>query len=209
MLINRSTALEEKMVQYMNDKYTDDVFTYKDATGGGAGADTKTIVVSSEKYPDQNIYVRYMPNADPAYTDNYLAVVYADQTQKLIREVLDRTLGCDYLLIYEVSRYACPNTEGVLSFVDYVGSSASCIGFTVVAKEMVADKSRFETELQNAILDAGICCLGTIYFDSGSGAFDTLTAAGLSGYTFKKLYSDMFSFEMSGKGVFASLRWEE
>lgn len=209
MVFKRSNSFETKMVQYMNDKYTDDTFTYKDATGGGAGADAKTIIVSSEKYPDQNIYVRYMPDTTPEYTDNYLSVIYAAQTKALITDVLDQVLDCDYLLIYAVSRYACPNADGMLSFADYVGASASCIGFTVVAKEMVADKAQFEADLEKAIVDAGLCCSATIYFDNGSGAFDTLTAEGLAGYTFKKLYSDVFSFKMSSKEAFSSVRWEE
>ena len=38
MSFDKSTTIEDKMIQHMNDKYSDDNFTYKAPFGGGAGA---------------------------------------------------------------------------------------------------------------------------------------------------------------------------
>lgn len=204
---NNAENIVNGMVQYMNDKYTDDTFAYKGPFGGGAGADTKTIIVSSKNYPDRNIYVRHNFNGSNVYTDNYLGVRYSAQTENAVKDVLNGVISCDYLLFYEVDRYACPNTAGTLSFEEYIASDASCIGFTVVVNGIVENKASFEASLQKAMVDAGICCSATIYFDNGSGAFDTLKTTGLSGYTFKKLYSDVFSFDMNSNQEFSSSQW--
>lgn len=209
MIFKKSMTLENQILQYMNEKYTDDTFVYEGPTGGGAGADMKSIIVSSRKYPGKKIYAHYMADRTPAYTDNYLSVAYEQETKARIAEVLDRALACEYLLIYDISRFACPNPDGMMDFEAYIGSSESCIGFTVVAKEKVTDQAAFETALKQAIIAAGICCDATIYFDAGTGAFDTLTAEGLSGYTFKHLYSCVFSFQMSSKDTFSSQNWGE
>ena len=129
---NEGVDIKQKMVRYMNEKYSDDTFEFKNVTGEGAGSDTQTIVVSSQKYPDTDIYVRRV-NGETSYTDNYLSVAYEDQTKELIGEVLDQVFQCDYLLIYDVNRYACPNVDGTMSFEKYVSTRESGIGFVAIS----------------------------------------------------------------------------
>jgi hypothetical protein len=77
---------------------------------------------------------------------------------------------------------------------------------------VVADKTLFESELQNAVANAGICCSSaTIYFDAGSGAYDSLVTdeLSLSGYTFRKLYIESFSFTMEDDSGLSSYRWDD
>lgn len=197
----------DRMLNYINNKYTDDSFTYKGPFGGGAGADTKTIIVSSKNYPDKDVYVRHSFNDGDVYTDNYLGVRYAAQTESTIRSILDALISYDYLLFYEVDRFACPNVTGELDFEEYIANDASCIGFTVVVDGILSNKESFETALRDAVVNKGICCSATIYFDNDSGKFNELETEGLSGYTFKKLYSDVFSFKMSSNKEFASSQW--
>ncbi len=204
MRFNKSTTLEEQMVQQINEKYTDDKFTYKAPFGGGAGADSKKIIVSSEKYPDEDIFVVY---SESGYADNYLSVKYQQQTEKLIRDTVDSVLECDYLLFYESDMSACPNPDGVLSFDEFIEKKESGISFTVVAKEMVSDKEIFENEIKKAIICAGICCTGTIYFDNNSGEYDSLDFEKLSGYLFRDLYQDVCVFVMDNNESFKSLSW--
>ena len=205
MVFDRDTSIEEQMIAKMNEKYSDDTFEYKSPFGGGAGVDSKTIIVSSQKYPGKDIYVRYM---DGEYTDNYLSVKYQEQTENLIRNTLNNVLECDYLLIYEPNRYACPNSNGEISFEEYIGQEKSSISFTVVSREKVLDKTLFEKTIEAAVIKAGICVTaGTIYFDNGSDEFDTLTAENLAGYTFKKLYCDVFVFEMIDNKEFTTSSW--
>lgn len=204
---NTKDNMINNMVQYMNEKYPDDTFNYKGPFGGGAGSSTKTIVVSSKKYPDANIYVRHQFSEGDIYTDNYLGIKYTEQTKSAIKEVFDSVLSYDYLLFYDVEQFACPNKTGTMDFADYISSDESRIGFTVVVNGVIADKATFENALKNKIIDKGICCSATIYFDNGSGAFDKLEAEGLSGYTFKELYSDVFIFEMKSDKEFSSSQW--
>lgn len=205
--IDANENIVNNMVRYMNDKYADDTFVYKCPFGGGAGAYTKTIIVSSKKYPDKDIYVRYSFNDGDNYSDNYLGVKYASQTELAIKRVLDSIISYDYLLFYEADRFACPNGSGTLSFEKYVANDASCIGFTVVVNGSVLNKDIFESKIKDAILNSGICCSATIYFDNSSDAFATLKTDGLSGYTFKKLYSDVFYFEMNSIKEVSASRW--
>lgn len=200
-------SLTNNMVRYMNEKYPDDTFTYKSMFGGGEGEDTTSIVVSSKNYPDADIYVHYSFGERDVFTDNYLGVMYADQTETVIRNIFDVLIDHDYLLFYEADRFACPNTTGEIDFKEYVASKESCIGFTVVVDGLAQNKEGFENALKTAVADSEICCSATIYFDDDSGEFDELKTKGLSGYTFKKLYSDVFSFEMSDSKVFSSSRW--
>lgn len=204
---NSKVNIANDMIQHMNEKYTDDAFAYKGPFGGGAGADTKTIIVASRNYPDVDVYVRHSFNDGETYTDNYLGIRYAAQTENTITSILDAVISYDYLLFYEVDRFACPNIVGELNYEEYIASDASCIGFTVVVDGTLSNKESFETALREAVVDAGICCSATIYFDNGSGAFDELKTEGLSGYTFKKLYSDVFSFEMTNNKELSSSQW--
>lgn len=205
--VNNKENIVNNMIHHLNGKYPDDTFAYKGLFGGGAGANTKTIIVSSSNYPDADIYVRHSFDEGDIYTDNYLGVQYAAQTKSAINEIFDGLMSCDYLLFYEVDRFACPNRIGTMNFNDYVASKASCIGFTIVVNGILSDKVTFERALENKIVEAGICCSATIYFDNGSGAFDGLEEEGLSGYTFKKLYSDVFNFEMTSSKEFSSSKW--
>ena len=204
---NGQKKIVNDMVQHMNNKYANDTFEYKSSFGGGAGADTKTIVVSSNKYPSEEIYVRYSLLNGGTYTDNYLGVQYAKQTELTVRDVLDSVIQQDYLLIYEVDRFACPNLTGTLTFEEYIASENACIGFTVVVGGGVLDKTSFETTIETGITNAGLCCSATIYFDNGLGAFDMLNADGLSKYTFNKLYGDVFTFDMKSNKEFSSSYW--
>ncbi len=204
---NGKTNITDNMVQYMNDKYTDDSFTYDRPFGGGAGADTKTIIVSSKNYPNTDIFVQHSFDNGDIYTDNYLGVKYAEQTKLVIKGILDNVTLYEYLIFYDINRYACPNPTGLFTFEEYAASDSSCISFTVVLNGVVSDKDSFEKELEDAITAAGICCSATVYFDDNSGAYDSLETEGLSGYTFKNLYSDVFSFEMCNNKEFSASRW--
>lgn len=198
----------EKMIEYMNEKYTDDSFDYKGPSGGGVGSDTKTIIVTSKNYPGKDVYVRYNFNDGGSCTDNYLGIRYSTQTENTIRGVLDGVLPSGYLLFYDVNRFACPNPDGMLDFDKYVACESSCIGFTVVAKGVVSNKTSFERVLEEALTNAGMCCSATIYFD-GSENIDAVEEGGLSGYTFQKLYQEVFSFEMNNSKGFSNSQWDE
>ena len=209
MRLEKNNGLTDRMVQYMNDKYADDEFSFNAETGGGAGAVYKTIIVSSRECPDKDIYVRYRKNGDTEeFSDNYLGVKYQQQTEDLMGSVISAVLGSDYRIFYTVDNYACPNDNGTLSFNEYICNKDSNIGFTVVAKATADDKDAIAKALETEITKAGLCCTATVYFDNGSDDYKALTDTNLYAYLYKKAYSAALSFEMENDAGFSATSWE-
>ena len=86
---------KDLMVDYLNDKYTDDHFEFIDYSGGKPWSnESVTILCSSEKFPDKTIKIRYVTK-DNKYYDNDLGVKYAGQLDEYVDE-LAKELFPDY-----------------------------------------------------------------------------------------------------------------
>ena len=209
-------SIEDKMVAYMNEKYPNDVFAYKGPFGGGAGISTKKIIVSSENYPDADIYVMCVKNDDGSYkySDNYLGVKYSEQTEELIRNILTAAFGADFFLSYDVSMYGHPKDySAYTTFEEYIDDAASDIGFMAVIGDsyQLLDKEELVSQLEKLFSQNVMCCnFSVIYFDNSSEEYKALSrGTELSAYLYKKLYKERLIFDMESSTEFSKYEWRE
>lgn len=209
-------SIVDKMIAYMNEKYPDDVFVYKEPFGGGAGISTKKIIVSSEKYPDADIYVMCVKNEDGTYkySDNYLGVKYNDQTVEMIKDILTTAFGTDFFLSYNVSMYGHPQEYSAdTTFEEYIDDAASDIGFLAVIGDsyQISNKEELVSQLEKLFSEKGMCCnFSVIYFDNSSEEYKTLERGmELSEYLYKKLYKEALMFDMESSIEFSKYEWRE
>lgn len=201
-------SITNRMMEYINSKYPEDNFIFTSVFGGGSGASSKDIIVSSDNFPDCEIYVRYTKDGEnEEFTDNYLGVKYEAQTVAQFEAILTQVAGDDFFLAYDVSKYACPNKDGDMTFEEYIASPMANLGFTAVVNLSVADRERFENEFSTAMLQAKICCFGTIYFEEDIETIRSLTSEDLSAYIYHKTYSDQFTFAMKNNTNFSEMTW--
>ena len=206
--IKRET-LEDKMVRYMNEKYTEDEFFYKAPFGGGSGAVYKKIIVTSAQYPDKKIYVLYSnQDGKEIYSDNYLGVKYELEVEEQIKKALDKVFDAEYQLYYSADSSACPNDEGTLSLEEYLSSKEAYIGFNVIVNTVVSDEEKIQKELENSITEMGICCTGTIYFVDSSNYISDLASEDVGAFLYKGLYDKALTIEMESSESFSNVTWE-
>lgn len=201
-------SITDKMISYMNNKYSEDTFEFSAPTGGGTGSTYKTIMVSSREFPNSEVYVRY--NSDFGYSDNYLGVKYDYQTREVLNSILSSVTNESYVFLdYEVSRYACPNKDGNMTFEDYIVSSDNGVGFIAVVNYIVENRGEFVERLEDAFKTSGIYCLGTVYFEEDLDKIMKLKSETVSGYIYDKSYSDSLSFVMGDGISFSKVEWGE
>ena len=201
----------ERMVAHLNDRY-DDTFAYAEPFGGGAGANSKQIICSSEKYPGAQVVVTLYRDADGLehIADNYMGVKYEARTRSALEEILEDTFGVEYRLFYQVSLTHC--TEGAsneMSFESYASQRSSGIGFTAVVDSSYAvDRAQVESALEQAFRDAGICCTqAVVYFNGGQLALEEIRADMITGYLTKEQYAHRLEILMDSTEGFASVKW--
>lgn len=155
-----------EFVDYMNDKYTDDTFTYKNITGGHIGSSTKKVLVESEKYPGKEIRViRRGEDENYEYTDTYLGVKYEDDTRQALKNALEDVFGSNFYLDYYVSDYGCTrNGSSYTTFAEYISDEYSDISFEAVVSYNVNDESEelVFNKIKNTFSNMAIT--GWIYF---------------------------------------------
>ena len=163
----KTKEMIDGMVTYLNDKY-DDYFTYKEPFGGGTGVKNVQIIVNSAKIPDQDIWMEYQQKEDvEIYADNYVYVKYANETTKLIEEILTTATGCNVIVSYGVGLSGVVNSfTNETTFLEFISSDESNIGFVaVVSKEFNLDKVTLKENLRKEFTSRKmIVDIGQIYF---------------------------------------------
>ena len=194
------------MVTHMNEKY-DDYFTYKEPFGGGNGAKSIQIIVSSTKIPDQDIWVEYQQkDGVEIYADNYVYVKYANETTELIEEILTRATGCDVIVSYGVGLSGNVNSfTNETTLIEFISSNESNIGFVaVVSKEFTLDKATLEENLRKEFASTKmIVDIGQIYFAQNDEQFSNPSVLP------NKVLNNMtrLLFKTENGGVLGTLEW--
>lgn len=212
--------LNDNMVEYMNNKYPDDTFYYKEPFGGGIGTDGHQIIVSSQKYPDAEIHVYYITDdsGNEIYRDNYRGIVYEEQTRECIENVIASCLdGEEYYLDYEPADtwYFDDIPDG--SFESYVASHSSGIDFMCIVdlngKEL--DRQEFEEKYKNAVVENHLCTISTrFFFDDGSEALEVFKETenkdvnAWFDYMNSREYVEFYA-SMSSVGTYKAFKWKE
>lgn len=194
----------DNMVKYMNQKYLNDEFKYSAPSGGSSGSSSKTIIVSSKKYPDKDIFVRY---DGTEYYDNYLGVAYEQKTLDLIYETLSSVIDGEIFISYDVSRYACPNEDEYMTFYEYARLKESNIGFVAVVNYLIRDKEKFERDIEQTLRDHSLCCVMSIYFEDDVQKVKDLTSEGFSSYIYDKSFDNSVTVVMDDINTVNDIRW--
>lgn len=188
--MNRNSTVD-KMVAYMNDKY-DDHFEYSAPFGGGPGATSKQIIVSSEKYPEARVWVQYYEqDGKETFTDNYVSYKYEEQTRDLLEKLLTEAFHGSATLFYKVGSKGTVNqfTEQT-TFEEYISDIKAKIGFQAC---VLLDTSEPDTKLlkkawEETIWPCGLAAFGTIYFTDNAETFNEVSHLSLKEF-------DLFNFD--------------
>lgn len=208
--MNRNPTVEE-MVAYMNEKY-DDHFEYAAPFGGGPGAVSKQIIVTSEKFPEAQIWVqRDEKDGKEVFTDNYVSYKYEEQTRAFLRELLENAFHGKAAIFYGVgTRGTGGEFADDTTFEAYISNIFSDIGFQacVLIEDSGADIRSFEDDLKKEIQSSGLIAFGTVYFTTDPGRFREVSE--LSEKEFDLFDFDLFDqlyFDMNGPNSFRYFEW--
>lgn len=173
-----SDAPIEKMVGYMNDKYSD-TFTYVRTYGGHFGSTTHKIMVASDQLPGKEISVILSEGGDAAVlSDNYVAVKYEEETRSLIHGILSDCFGEKLFVGYSANNLATSSVfNDDTAFQDYIKEPSSAIYFTAIIRcpSDSARRADMVSSLEQKLVSAGLCCGGKLFFCSDFDDFDSLT----------------------------------
>lgn len=184
--MNRNSTVD-KMVAYMNDKY-DDHFEYSAPFGGGPGATSKQIIVSSEQFPEAQIWVQYFErDGKEIFTDNYISYKYEEQTRNLLEDLLTEAFHSNVALFYNVGSKGTVNqfTEQT-TFEEYISDIKAKIGFQacILLDVSELDTNLLKKEWEDTIRSCGLAAFGTIYFTDNVGEFNEVSDLTLEEFDF-------------------------
>ncbi len=200
--MNRNSTID-KMVDYMNEKY-DDHFEYSAPFGGGPGATSKQIIVSSEKYPKARVWVqRKEQNGKEEFTDNYVSFKYEEHIRSFLQELLENTFDGTVTVLYSVpSKGSDNNFSEQTTFEEYLANSR--IGFrAMVLLPSELDLKSLENSLKESVKPIELTTFGSIYFTDSEQVFEK---------AFDQPQRDLGSlnqlqFSMDEPGLISSLEW--
>lgn len=131
----------DKMVDYINDKYIDDKFTYVTVYGGHLGDNQTKIIVSSEKFPNSEIKVICYDSGE--CSDNYLDIKFEEQTRSYLKtklnEVFDNKVYVDYVAD---DRGGTSNGSSYTTFEEFIANEDSYIYFNAVIRYDVNNNTK-------------------------------------------------------------------
>lgn len=199
-----------EFVNYMNEKYIDDTFTYKNITGGHLGSNTKKILVESKKYPGKPITViRTEKDGNYIYTDTYLGVKFEDQTRTYLKNKLSEKFGNKVYVNYIADDLACTsNGSSYTTFEEYIANEYSHIFFTAIIGCDVNDntKDAILNEIKDAFSSATV--LAHLFFvDENIASYNYDTYDEFTWYIENKQYNNNLFFIKENVDEYSQLEW--
>jgi hypothetical protein len=119
------------MVEYINERYEDDTFTFYQRYNW----DNHSILVTSEKFPNEYIRIAHITSDGRDYfNDNYLYFKFREQATVAITEMLEEVLGHEFKLFYDNNApyVGTDLLPADILFDDYMSNSASRLRFRAV-----------------------------------------------------------------------------
>ncbi len=123
---------QTKLLQYMENRYPDDNFTWIHNVVGGEGKntfETFEIIMESEKFPDAEIHAaRWKSNGEFIYADNYMAYYLEDDVNAYMHEIAEDCFGeCKVYVHFSYGKMASSAFPTNATAEDYLKSKPSCI----------------------------------------------------------------------------------
>lgn len=156
---------QDIMLNYINEKY-DDTFTFKSVFGGSAGSNTKKIIVTSGKFPGEDVYVVCTEiDGIQTFTDNYLGVKFANKTKETLSAQIEQCFGKNFYLSYIPANLACTeNGSDQTTFEQYVAEESSFISFEAIVTGSISDSDKDAIIEKIKTAFSNMSAIGRIYF---------------------------------------------
>lgn len=204
------TNTRDVLMEYISDKY-DDEFTYISVTGGSLGSKENSIIVSSEKYPDNNIIVRrtVMDNGEIVFQDNYMAVVFKEDVEDAINVAVNEVYS-NYKVIYKPTQSPLSQNIGPdTNLNDYLSDTASRLMAVVFIDSEGQKENRDENleRFRRSLKDNGIIIGASLIFLDGD-RVQAINEYNYDEYMWKDELSDMrCDFSLDGDFEFIYADW--
>ena len=153
-----------ELVDYMNEKY-DDEFSFKAPFGGGAGANSKQILVSSTKYPEYDIWVeKSMLNSE--YNDNYTDYKLKSEVESIFTKQIEEQFNSSAIVIRNIQTSgAYAKYDRSTTIMEYLNTPAQNIGFSaVIADSDYSKHEHVEKKLTQIFEKYNSNVYGSVYF---------------------------------------------
>lgn len=154
--------------EYLNNKYSDDTFTYLGRYGGTFDNDKNEYEIKSSKYPERSVWVALY--SDGRVIDNYLGIKYYKETEEKINTIVYSVCkNNNYYIDNEVniSRSSIGNTDNNVSFEQYAANKSANIKINAIvdSNSMAMGKEAFLELISEEIKNSGICfTIVDVYF---------------------------------------------
>lgn len=160
----------DRMMEYVNNKYSRDVFSYEHITGGHLGSNVTTIIVSSKEYPNTTIRVMCtVVDGNEVFSDTYLGIKYETETRDYISQLMEQAFGSKGFVYYTPDDLGCTKTGSETStFEEYIADPSSNIHFWAVVNYCPDNKAETLDLLKKLLANATVS--GNIYFVEDSEA---------------------------------------
>ena len=208
--MNRKEVKIQKMVDYMNEKYSDDTFVYGRLFGGELGAKNVKIIVYSEKFPGADIRVLSNEENGKLYIrDNYLGIKFEEDTREFLRDRISGVYGDNIYVSYRPDDMACTeNGSSEMTFKEYISSKSSYVTFNAAVISRDADEETAWAEITDMF--QGIPLSGTIYYISEDVQLSGEAGKENANEIFReKNYRARVFFIKDAEDHFSSFDWEE
>lgn len=158
----------DRMMEYVNGKYSNDEFSYDHITGGHLGSNVTTIIVSSKQYPNTPIRVMCtVVDGNEMFSDTYLGVKYEEETRAFISRLIEKAFGTTCFVKYTPDDLGCTKTGTESStFEEYIADPSSNVHFWAVVN-YCPDNETKTLDLLKELL-ANVTVSGNIYFVDNS-----------------------------------------
>ena len=199
------------ILAYMGDKYNDS-FAYKDTFGGGVDKKDLQMLLSSEKYPDEDVWISYYEvDGQPVIEDNYLCVKFKQNTTDTLADIVKEVISDEFVVYYAVRPLVhTVGSSGDMSFEEFINEPTSHITFRVAVNSGNIDeiyKENVKTKLEEKLKEYGLCArIGTLYFYEND-AYSKVTGGFMENGEEGKEYLAMFKFTMETLAGYRTSSW--
>lgn len=194
------------MIAYMSAKY-EDQFEYTDNFGDFGTDSTKCIIVTSAKYPGNEISVCYHEKDGEGYiTENYTQLRFLSETEAFVEELMKDIFGTDVYASCSVSSQGTRNTfDAETTFEEFIAQREANISFGVVVSNEFAvnDMETITEKVKMAVADSALVASGEILFASSDNVFRPYDDLKF----FEKEELHGIYFDMDGKNNFSKSKW--
>lgn len=184
-----------KAKEYLQTKYPSDSFQ------AATSVNLTNLEFNSSQYAGKVVHVTN--SGDGNYTDNYAAVKYADDVQKLFTDVAEKVYG-DCRVVYEVN---IASVDDSISYADYIADEKSRIRFSVFLKPGTSEDNReaLADQLYSELKSDNLICRASVYYTKTDEEYNT-EDTNINSLLWKSYAADI---KLANGGELKELKWND